>query len=234
MRFEDRRHAGRQLAADLRLLTLIDPVVLALPRGGVPVGYEVATALDAPLEVFVARKVGAPGRSEFGIGAISEGGGVVVDEAQLRRMGIGRRQFGELVDAERLELARRVAEYRVGRPLPRLADRDVILVDDGLATGVTAEAALRAIAHHSPYRMILAVPACAPDTAERLRDVADDVRCLIEPSPFAAVGQWYERFGQTTDAEVIELLRDADERWRERHGEGDVSSASGGQRRRAS
>lgn len=205
MRFRDRTDAGRQLAERLADLGLADPVVLALPRGGVPVGFEVATTIGAPLEVFVARKVGAPGHPELGIGALAEGDGQVVDGEALRMLGVAPDRFDALVAEERLELDRRVRHYRGGRPLPRLEGRDVIVVDDGLATGVTAEAALRALLPHRPRRLVLAVPACAPDTAARLGALGEVV-CLLQPPDFRAVGLWYERFGQTSDEEVLDLL----------------------------
>lgn len=213
MRFRDRSDAGRQLAARLRVLSLDDPVVLALPRGGVPVGYEVALALDAPLEVFVARKVGAPGHREFGIGAIAEDGVVAVDDATLRMLGIERSTFDRLASEERAELERRVAVYRQGRELPALNDREIVLVDDGLATGVTAEAGAVALARRHPRRLVLAVPTCATDSAARLATLVDDVVCVISADDFAAVGAWYSDFRQTTDADVDRLLRRAAERW---------------------
>jgi putative phosphoribosyl transferase len=172
----------------------------------VPVGFEVAKALDAPLEVFVARKVGAPDQPELGIGAISEGTGLVIDRAAVRMFGVSPEQLDSLIDAERRELERRVRHYRGSRMIPNLQERDVIVVDDGLATGVTAEAALRALQPYQPRRLVLAVPVCAPETADRLRSVADDITCVMAPADLQAVGRWYESFGQTTDDEVLDLL----------------------------
>ncbi|HXH56534.1 phosphoribosyltransferase [Iamia sp.] len=186
-----------------------DAVVLALPRGGVPVGFEVATALRAPLDVFVVRKVGAPHQPEMGIGAVAEGGTEVVDRRLLRAVGVSDETFAELADRERVELQRRVTRYRGARPLPDVAGRDVVLVDDGLATGVTAEAALLALRAGGPRALHLAVPACAAESAERLRQIADDVVCVTTPSAFRAVGEWYDVFDQTTDDEVTELLERA-------------------------
>jgi putative phosphoribosyl transferase len=206
MRFRDRTDAGRQLAQRLAEQHLVDPIVLALPRGGVPVGFEVAKVLGAPLEVFVARKVGAPDQPELGIGAISEGTGLVIDRAAVRMFGVSPERLDSLIDDERQELERRVCRYRGSRLIPNLEERDVIVVDDGLATGVTAEAALRALQAHRPGRLVLAVPVCAPDTAARLRSLADDVTFVMAPDDLRAVGRWYERFEQTTDDEVLDLL----------------------------
>ena len=206
MRFRDRADAGRQLARRLRAAGLADPLVLGLPRGGVPVAYEVAVALGAPLDVFVARKVGAPGHEEYGVGAVAEGGAVVANRGALRALGISDERFAALAERERTELDRRVAAYRGGRPAPDPAGRDVVLVDDGLATGVTAEAALTALRAGGPRRLLLAAPVCAPETAARLTGLADEVVCVAAPEEFVAVGQWYTDFAQTGDDEVIELL----------------------------
>jgi len=205
MRFHDRTDAGRQLAARLRGRPFIDPIVLALPRGGVPVAYEVANALEAPLDVFVARKVGAPGQKELGIGAIAEGSDEVVRSEVARMLDIDDRRLRVLADRERPELDRRVALYRDG-PLADVTGRDVIVVDDGLATGVTAEAALRALRHRKPHSLLLAVPVAAPDVAQRLKAIADDVVCILFPRDFRAVGLWYDSFSQTSDREVNEIL----------------------------
>ncbi|CAN5194411.1 phosphoribosyltransferase family protein [soil metagenome] len=209
MAFRNRADAGRRLAEGLRPLGLSDPVLLALPRGGVPVAFEIAAAFEVPLEVFVARKIGAPGHAERGIGAIGEEGGQAIDEAALQALGLSMGQFEKLADAEHMELQRRVRRYRAGRPLPELVGRDVVVVDDGLATGVTAEAALHALRSKQPRRLVLAVPVCAPATAARLGDIADDVVCLLSPTDFHAVALWYEVFDQTNDDEVVDLLERA-------------------------
>jgi putative phosphoribosyl transferase len=206
VRFEDRVDAGRRLSDALTGVRLSHPIVLALPRGGVPVAFEVATALDAVLDVLVARKVGAPGRSEYGIGAIAEGGIRVADAAALRLLHITDAQFAGLADAEELELRRRVFAYRGDRALTAARGHDVLVVDDGLATGGTAEAAVLAARLLGAARVVLAVPVCPPDTARRLEVVADAVVCVSQPADFLAVGRWYRRFAQTTDAEVVELL----------------------------
>ena len=209
MRFADRRDAGQQLARELAHARLVEPIVLALPRGGVPVGFEVAQALHAPLDVFVVRKIGAPGHKEYAIGAIAEGGTLIFDTSAVHALGLDRDDLDALAQSERAELDRRVHRYRGDRPLPDLAGRDVVLVDDGLATGLTAEAAVRAMKDHAPRRVIVAVPACAPESRDRLAQIADDVVYVIAPPEFHAVGQWYDQFDQTSDTEVAAFTRGA-------------------------
>jgi len=212
MRFEDRRDAGRQLAERLAAGTWSDPVVFALPRGGVPVAAEVAQRLAAPLEVLVARKIGAPNQPEFGIGAIAEGSVRVLDRHVADRLGLREANIDELVRTEQLELARRVTTYRGARTLPSLTGRDVVLVDDGLATGVTARAGVLALEALAPRRLVLAAPVCAQDTARRLAASGIELVSVHQPDDFRAVGNWYRRFDQTTDEEVLELLAAADDR----------------------
>ena len=204
--FRDRRDAGRQLATRIQTEQLRRPLVLALPRGGVPVAFEVAQAIGAPLDVFVARKLGAPGHAELGIGAIAEGSDDFVMSDGARALGVTRDELARQARHEQRELERRVERYRGGHPLPEMAGRDVIVVDDGLATGVTAEAALRALRARNPRRLLLAVPVCAPDTGLRLTGAADRVVCVMAPHDLRAVGLWYENFEPTGDAEVIQLL----------------------------
>lgn len=187
-------------------MELVDPLVLALPRGGVPVAVEVATRIGAELDVVVARKVGAPSRPELGIGAIAEGGIQVVDDEMLSQLGVSRARYDQVETAERDELERRVRRYRGDRQLPDLTQHDVILVDDGLATGVTAEAALRHLRQLSPRRLLLAVPVCAAPTVARVSSLADGVVCVMTPHDLGAVGSWYDDFSQTTDEEVESLL----------------------------
>lgn len=181
-------------------------MVLGLPRGGVPVAFEVARALGAPLEVLVARKLGAPGNPEYALGAIAEGGALVLDDAAVAETGAGEAELAGLLEQETAELARRVRAYRGDRPLPPMAGRTAILVDDGIATGRTALAAIRALRRLEPRRLVLAAPVAAAQTAASLRREVDELVCLVEPEVFFAVGSWYERFGQTSDDEVRDLL----------------------------
>src|SRR5207247_273512 len=207
MPFADRADAGRQLAQ--RLTTYAhrhDVVVLALPRGGVPVGFQVARALGVPLDVFVVRKLGVPGHPELAMGAIASGGVRVLSEDLIAQLGIPPAAVEQVAVRERLELERRDRLYRGDRQLPELRDRTVILVDDGLATGATMEAAVEAVRVYHPARVVVASPVCARDSAARLERIADEVVCANSPEPFQAVGLWYERFDQTTDEEVIALL----------------------------
>jgi len=204
-RFRDRPDAGAQLA-DCLPVDLDDPLVLALPRGGVPVARVVADRLGAPLDVLVARKLGAPIQPELGIGAIAEGGGAALSADTIRALRISEGEIQRIIEREEEEVRRRVDAYRGGRPLPAVTGRDVVLVDDGLATGVTAEAALLSLRAQRPARLLLAVPVGPPETARRLVPPADEVVCVVTPRHLVAVGAWYQDFTQTTDAEVIELL----------------------------
>jgi predicted phosphoribosyltransferase len=205
-RFRDRRDAGRRLAALLLPFATEHPVVVGLPRGGVPVADEVATVLKAPLEILAVRKLGAPHNPEYGIGAIAEDGTRVFDAEALAVLGINGGVLESIVARETVELRRRVAAYRGDRPPIELRDRTVVIVDDGVATGVTDTAALRAIRRLEPRHLVLAVPVCAPDSAARLRGEADEVICLIEPQLLYGVGQWYRDFSQVSDDEVIAAL----------------------------
>jgi len=206
--FEDRVDAGRQLAERLAPYAEERPVVFALPRGGVPVGAEVSRSLGAPLEVIVSRKLGAPGQPEFGIGAVAPSGVRVLNERAVRALGI-EEDYLEMISARELaEAERRLRLFRGDRPYPDLERRTAILVDDGLATGVTARAALLALRRMSPRRLVLAVPVCALQTAELLRPEADDLICLLAPANLEAVGLWYRNFEQTSDEEVVRLLEE--------------------------
>ena len=205
--FGDRREAGAALAGRLQhYANRDDVVVLALPRGGVPVGYEVARALGAPLDVFVVRKLGVPGHPEFAMGAIASGGVRVLNETALASMALPSAVIDAVTRTEQMELDRRERAYRDGRPLVPVDGRVVILVDDGLATGSTMRAAVLAVRRLHPARVVVAVPVGAPSTCQELREVADEVVCAFTPEPFNAVGLWYRDFSQTTDAEVRTLL----------------------------
>ncbi|NSC23116.1 phosphoribosyltransferase [Streptomyces albus subsp. chlorinus] len=210
MRFADRTQAGRELAASLAEMQrdehLPDPLVLALPRGGVPVAVEVARALRAPLDVLVARKIGLPGRPEYGIGAIAGEDPPVWDRTALHMLGMTEDRLSSTVARERTELHRREDLYRGGRPAPRTEGRAVIVVDDGLATGVTARAALRHLRRQGPARLVLAAPVGAGEAVTSLGREADTVLCLHQPEVFEAVGLWYRDFPQTTDEEVTAAL----------------------------
>ena len=206
-RFRNRNDAGRQLAEKLAAYAdRPDVLVLALPRGGVPVGYEVARARGAPLDVFLVRKLGVPGYEELAMGAVATGGVRVLNDEIVRGLGISEHGIDVAVAREMEELARRERLYRGDRPPPDVAGRTVILVDDGLATGATMRAAVAALREQQPTRIVVAVPTASPDTCEVLKAEADDVVCAITPEPFFAVGHWYEDFTQTTDNEVRELL----------------------------
>lgn len=209
MLFYDRHDAGKQLAQRLVHFQSEKPYVLALPRGGVVVGYEVAKALNAPLDVLVVRKLGAPNQPELGIGAIAPNGVRVLNQEMIRWLGITDWQLEAIVSREVQEMERRLKRYRGDRPLPDLQGRTVILVDDGLATGNTAKAAIRAIYQMHPNKVVLAIPVCAPDTAAVLQREVGTVICLASPTNFMSVGSWYRMFEQTTDEEVVQLLTKA-------------------------
>jgi predicted phosphoribosyltransferase len=209
-RFRDRTEAGRLLAERLRHYAGRDDViVLALPRGGVPVGYEVAKALGAPLDVFVVRKLGVPGHEELAMGAVATGGLLVLDEHLVQALGLPEEEVRRVIERELRELERRDREYRGDREPPQLAGKTVILVDDGLATGATMRAAALAVRRQNPARVVVAVPVAAEETCNAFSDVVDEIVCGVTPKPFRAVGLWYEDFSQTTDEEVRELLAQA-------------------------
>jgi len=206
-RFTDRADGGRQLAA---LLTPYadrdDVVVLALPRGGVPVAFEIARSLHAPLDAFLVRKLGVPGHPELAMGAIASGGVRVLSHDIISQLVVTPEAVEAATERERIELDRRDRMYRRDRPPTPLAGRTAILVDDGLATGATMEAAIQAVRQANPARVVVAAPVGAAETCQRLRALADEVVCASIPDYFQAVGQWYDRFDQTSDEEVIELL----------------------------
>ncbi|GAA3758415.1 putative phosphoribosyltransferase [Spinactinospora alkalitolerans] len=204
--FTDRAEAGRRLAERVRAFAVADPIVVALPRGGVPVGAELARSLRAPLDVIVVRKIGLPGHPELGVGAITEDGHVCFDDSTLARLRISREHLSAVVEAERLELARRLEVYRGARSAPRLSGRDVIVVDDGVATGGTARAVLRMVRRHRPARLVLAVPVASEAAVEALRPEADHLVALTVPENFHAVGEWYRDFEQLSDDRVTAVL----------------------------
>ena len=207
MLFRDRTHAGQVLAEKLQEYAgRPDVLVLGLPRGGVPVAYEVARALRAPLDVFIVRKLGAPGQPELAMGAIASGGVRVLNPEIIRVLGISEREIEELTARERREIGQRERLYRGDRPPLEVAGRTIILVDDGLATGSTMRAAAAALRRAGPAKIVVAVPVAAQATCEVLAAEVDQVICATTPEPFFAVGQWYEQFTQTTDDEVRELL----------------------------
>lgn len=206
-RFRNRREAGRLLASRLSAYaSRSDVIVLALPRGGVPVAYEVATALNAPLDVFLVRKLGIPGHEEYALGAIASGGVRVINEDLVRALRLPPAVIDAIAAREQQELERRERLYRADRPPPDVRGRTVILVDDGLATGATMLAAVQALRKEGAARIVVAVPVASPDTCEALGREVDDIVCAITPEPFHAVGLWYEDFAQTTDEEVRDLL----------------------------
>ncbi len=210
MLFQDRFEAGRVLAPRLsHLANRPDVVVLALPRGGVPVGYALAKALNAPLDVFVVRKLGVPGHEELAMGAIASGGVRVVNENVLRTLGIPAEVVDRVAEEEERELKRREREYRDGRPPVDVSGRTVVLVDDGLATGSSMRVAALALRKKNPAQIIVAVPVAAPATCAEFESEVDQVVCAVTPEPFWAVGQWYRDFSQTSDEEVRDLLRRA-------------------------
>ncbi|MGH9137743.1 MAG: phosphoribosyltransferase [Acidimicrobiales bacterium] len=208
MRFRDRRDAGRQLADRLQVLALEEPIVLALPRGGVPVGAEVARALRAPMDVFVARKLTSRTHPELALGAIAEGSDRIVASSAALDLHVSAVEIARLAAVERRAAAERVRRYRADRPLPPLDGCDAIVVDDGLATGTTAEAALIELRRRHPRRLVLGAPVCAAATARRLQRLADDLVCVQVAATFGSVGEWYDDFSQLTDDDVVGALAD--------------------------
>jgi predicted phosphoribosyltransferase len=206
--FDDRRDAGRRLAAALARYRHSAPVVLALPRGGVPVAFEIATALDAPLDVLIVRKIGAPGHPELGLGAIVDGDApqLVLNDDIVAQVAPPAGFIEQEAGRQRAEIERRRRLYVGDRPAPAIAGRTVILVDDGIATGGSVKAALSALARDRPARLVLAVPVAPADTLRQLAGRCDDVVCLASPEPFHAVGPHYRDFTQTEDSEVVALL----------------------------
>jgi len=208
--FADRRDAGHRLGLAVRQLGLADPIVLALPRGGVPVGFEVARALHAPLDLLMVRKIGAPAHEEYGIGAVVDGASpqLVLDEPAAKAAGADHAYVARQMERGLAEIERRRAAYRTGAPIDPTS-RIVVVVDDGIATGLTVRAALKGLAMTKPARVVLAVAVAPADVLAGLKPLCDEIVCLASPEPFLAVGFHYRDFTQTEDAEVIELLAEA-------------------------
>jgi len=204
--FEDRRDAGRQLARKVAAFKTVDPLVLGVPRGGVVVAAEVAAALEAPLDVLIARKIGSPQNEELAIGAVAVDGTLLLDESLASALGVPGSYIKRQVEKERKELERRIRYYRGNHPAPVLKGRTLVVVDDGVATGMTIKAALRYLKPQGAERIILALPVAPEETTRELRREADEVVVLHTPEPFYSVGQWYVVFDQTSDDEVVEIL----------------------------
>lgn len=208
--FRDRRAAGKILAQKLSAYAgRSDVIILGLPRGGVPVAYEVALTLNAPLDIFIVRKLGLPGHEELAIGAIASGGVRVLNEDIIHALNIPEEMINRVVQQELQELERREQNYRGDRPAPDLHDRTVILIDDGLATGASMRAAVAGVRTQHPARIVIAVPTAAPETCNALEFEVDEIVCTMTPEPFFGVSRWYADFRQTTDEEVRALLEEA-------------------------
>jgi putative phosphoribosyl transferase len=205
-RFHDRKDAGRQLAERLASYAAEHPIVLALPRGGVTVGYEVARALSAPLDVWVVRKVGVPWQEELGVGAVAEPEYLYLSDSMLRETGLSEARLADVIASKRREVAARVQKFRGGRPRPALRDRTVIVVDDGIATGGTIRAAVRSMRTEQPKQIVLAVPVAPPEEVRALETEVDRVIALLTPDNLIAIGYWYDDFTQVSDDEVVRLL----------------------------
>jgi len=207
-KFTDRYEAGRILATYLNdFAYLKDVIVLALPRGGVPVAYEIASALSLPLDVFIVRKLGVPGHEEYAVGAIASGGTVFFNESMMRELNLEQGAIDRVLKTEQKELIRREHLYRGNRPFPDLSGKTIILVDDGIATGATMYAAIEALRQYNPASIIIAVPVAAYSTCQGMANLVDKIVCPLQPIEFHAVGLWYADFSQTSDKEVIELLK---------------------------
>ena len=212
--FKDRRDAGKKLAQKLSAYAgRPETLVLALPRGGVPVAYEVAQALSAPLDVFIVRKLGLPGREELAMGAVASGGARVLNGDIIRMLSIPEEVINFVAKRELQELQRREELYRGNRPTPEVRERTILLIDDGLATGASMRAAIAGLRAQHPARIVVAVPAAAPDVCEAFRSEVDEIVCAITPEPFYGVGRWYEDFSQVTDEEVRMLLEEANHQY---------------------
>lgn len=209
-KYQDRRQAGQVLAQALDAYADRDDViVLALPRGGVPVAYEIAKALNAPLDVFIVRKLGVPGHTELAMGAIAMGGVTVFNQAIIEQLNISQDNIDSVIESEKSELKRRELAYRGDHPHPILTNKSVLLIDDGIATGATMRAAIKALKLSHAKELIVAVPVAAKDTCDEIATLVDQLYCPLRPIYFHAVGEWYDDFSQTEDDEVHTLLKDA-------------------------
>lgn len=207
-KYLDRYEAGKVLANELKdYSNKSDVIVLALPRGGVPVAYEVAKSLSVPLDVFIVRKLGVPGHEELAMGAIAMGGTIIFNDEVLHQLNISKTAIDHVIKLEQDELKRREIKYRGNRLFPKLTDKTIILVDDGIATGATMRAAIQALHKHRPASIIIAVPVAGRSTCEAIEQLVDKVICPLKPQYFYAVGLWYQDFSQTSDVEVYELLK---------------------------
>jgi putative phosphoribosyl transferase len=204
---KNREEGGKLLAKKLAFLKGSRVIVLALPRGGIVTGFEVARALQTPLNVLISRKIGSPMNLEFGIGAIAEGNIQVLDWANIISLNISKEKLKEIIENEKRELTRRIKLYRNNLSLPPMKNKTVILVDDGLATGVTARAAIDSIKMQKPKQIIFASPVCAHDAVQKLKYLVDKIICIITPSDLSSIGQWYKSFDQVSDEEVVSLLK---------------------------
>ncbi|OGK16149.1 hypothetical protein A2690_01785 [Candidatus Roizmanbacteria bacterium RIFCSPHIGHO2_01_FULL_39_12b] len=207
MIFKDRADAGRQLARSLQKYRRENAIILALPRGGIAVAYEIAKILELPLNVIISRKLGSPGNSEFGIGAISENHVRVLDKKTIDFLNISKKEINEIIKQENLELQRRIYTYRHNQKLPSLFNKTAILIDDGVATGVTAQAAIKVVYKLRPKKIVFATPVCAQQAAGVIKNQVDDFICLFCPYDLSAIGAYYKSFFQVTDEQVIEFLK---------------------------
>lgn len=210
-KFKDRYSAGKRLATQLANYHDHNTIALALPRGGVPVAYEIAQALGIPLDVFIVRKLGVPGHEELAMGAIASGGATYFNQAIIKQLNISAEALNEVKSSQEQELKRRDARYRQGKPFPDIYGKTVLLIDDGIATGATIRVAIKALTLQHPEKIILVVPVAASSTLADIQNEVDKIICPLKPADFYAVGAWYEQFPQTSDEEVTQLLAKANQ-----------------------